>query len=123
MQLRCSLPCGNEIVSPDVGAQVVGSAANAFWRGMPRRARSSSPRSRLPNGCGTACGAPQHSSSRHTIDTSNHRDAGSAGADFRTTRGPAARERLWGESFSGRLLAQVFEESLLLFAGQELVIA
>src|SRR5208282_1476111 len=27
MQLRCSLPCGNEIVSPDVGAQVVGSAA------------------------------------------------------------------------------------------------
>ncbi len=27
MQLRCSLPCGNEIVSPGVGAQVVGSAA------------------------------------------------------------------------------------------------
>jgi hypothetical protein len=28
-----------------------------------------------------------------------------------------------GESFSGRLLTQVFEESLLLFAGQELVVA
>src|SRR5712664_2798128 len=29
----------------------------------------------------------------------------------------------WGESFSGCLLTQVFEESLLLFAGQELVVA
>jgi hypothetical protein len=37
--------------------------------------------------------------------------------------GPAAEERLRGESFSGRLLTQVFEESLLLFAGQELVVA
>ena len=57
------------------------------------------------------------------IDTSSRRDAGSAGADSRTTKGPAARKRLWGESFSGRLLTKVFEESLLLFAGQEPVIA
>jgi hypothetical protein len=40
-----------------------------------------------------------------------------------TTRGLAARERLWDESFSGRLLTQVFEESVLLFAGQEIVVA
>ena len=35
----------------------------------------------------------------------------------------AASERLWGESFLGRLLTQVFEERLLLFAGQEFVVA
>ena len=57
------------------------------------------------------------------IDTSSHRDAGSAGADRRMTRGPAAREWRWGESLSGCLLTQVFEESLLLFAGQEPVVA
>jgi hypothetical protein len=33
------------------------------------------------------------------------------------------REWLGEESFSGRLLTQVFEKSLPLFAGQELVIA
>jgi hypothetical protein len=57
------------------------------------------------------------------IDTSSRRDAVSAGADFRMTRDPAARERLWSKSFSGRLLTEVFEESLLLFAGQEPVVA
>ena len=46
------------------------------------------------------------------IDTSSRPDAGSADTDFRTTRDQAVSEWLWGESFSGRLLAQVFEESL-----------
>ncbi len=31
------------------------------------------------------------------------RDAEPAGADFRTTRDPAAREQLWGESFQDAL--------------------
>src|SRR5271166_3846454 len=59
----------------------------------------------------------------HRIDISSRRDAGSAGIGFRTTRGPAASERILRESFSGRLPARVFKESLLLFAGQELVVA
>src|ERR1019366_2377903 len=96
---------------------------DALWRGMPSTAQSSSPRSLPLNDYGTPCGVPQGSTSSHMIDTSSRRDAGSVRADSRTTRGPAARERLWGESFSGRLLAQVFEESLLLFAGQELVVS
>ena len=54
-------------------------------------------------------GAPRDSTSRHRFDTSSRRDAGSAGADFRTTRDPAASGRLLVESFSGRLLTQVFE--------------
>ena len=57
------------------------------------------------------------------IDTSSHRDGGSAGADFHTIRDLGAEGRLWGESFSGRLFSQGFEESLLLLAGQELVVA
>ena len=57
------------------------------------------------------------------IDTSSHRDAGSTGADFRITRDQVASERHGGESISGRRLTEVFEESLLLFAGQELVVA
>src|ERR1035437_3676217 len=89
---------------------------------MPCRALLSSPLSRLPNGCGTPCGAPQASTSCHRIDTSSRRDSGLPGANFRTTRGPVASQRLLRESFSGGLLAQVFEESLLLFAGQELVV-
>jgi hypothetical protein len=109
--------------APCRSLSIRGLSGDALWRGMPRTARSSCPLNRIPNGCGTPGGAPRDSSSCHTIDTSNHRDAGSAGADFRTTRGPAARERLPGESFSGRLLTQVFEERLLLFAGQELVVA
>jgi len=36
---------------------------------------------------------------------------------FATTGDPAASGQLLGESFSGRLLKQVFEERLLLFAG------
>jgi hypothetical protein len=36
-----------------------GLSGDAFWRGMPRTARSGFPPSRLPNGCGTPCGAPQ----------------------------------------------------------------
>src|ERR1035441_7259699 len=43
------------------------------------------------------------------IDTSSRRDAGSAGAGFRTAWDPAAGGRLLGESFSARLLPQVFE--------------
>jgi len=66
-----------------------GLSGDALWRGMLHRAWSGSPLSRTPNGCGTPCGAPQGSTSRHKIGTSSGRDAGSAGADFRTTRNPA----------------------------------
>src|ERR1019366_5676918 len=68
---------------------------DALWRGMPSTAQSSSPRSLPLNDYGTPCGAPQGSTSSHMIDTSSRRDAGSVRADSRTTRGPAARERLW----------------------------
>jgi hypothetical protein len=56
------------------------------------------------------------------IDTSSHHDAELAGADFRTTRGQAARELLSVETFLGRILSQVFEENSLLFEWQELVV-
>jgi hypothetical protein len=53
------------------------------------------------------------------IDTASDHDAGSAGADFPTTRDLAASVWSLGESLSGRLLTQIFEENLLLFAEQE----
>jgi hypothetical protein len=64
-----------------------------------------------------------NSTSCHRIDTARRRDAVSAGADFRTIRGPATKKLLCGESFSGRFLTQGFEESPPLFAGPELVVA
>src|SRR5271169_5038154 len=90
---------------------------------MPCIARSSFAPNRRRSGCEIVCGGLPGSPSCRTIGTSSRRDAGFADADFRTTRGPAARERLWGESFSGCLFMQVFEEGLLLFARQELVVA
>ena len=102
---------------------IYGLSGHALWRGMRCKASSSFPRSRLPTGYETFDGALPRSTWCHTIDTASRPDAGSAGADSRTTRDPAARERLWGESFSGRLLTEVFEERLPLFAGQELVVA
>ena len=58
----------------------------------------------------------------HTIDTSSHHDAKLAGTDFRTMRGQAARELLSVETLLGRVLSQAFEENLLLFEWQELVV-
>jgi hypothetical protein len=79
--------------------------------------------SQIRNGCEIVCDALRGSTSSHRIDTSNHRDEGSAGADIRTTRDLAARERLLGESFSRRLFPQTFEESMLLVTGKECVIS
>src|SRR5271169_2001040 len=96
---------------------------DARRRGMRCKALLGSLLNLTPNDCGILCDALQDSTSRRRIGIANHRAAGFAGADFRTTRGPAGREQLWDESFSRSLLAQVFEESLPLFPGQELVIA
>ena len=109
--------------APCRSLSIRGLSGDALWRGMPRTARSSSPLNRIPNGCGTLCGAPPDSTSCRMTDTSSHRVAGSAGVDFRTTRGPAASERFSSESFSGRFHTQVFEERLLLLTRQEPVIA
>jgi len=84
--------------------RIVAGVAAKLFVGPPNRRRS---------GCDTVCGGPRGATSRRRIDTSSCRDAGSAGADFRTTRDPAAGERLWGDLFSGRLLTQVLKESLL----------
>ena len=96
---------------------VCGLGHDALWRGMPYIALSSFPLSLIPNDCGIPGGALQDSTLSHTIDTSSHHDAERAGADFRMTRGQAARELLSVETFLGRVLSQAFEENLLLFAG------
>ena len=57
------------------------------------------------------------------IDTSSRRDARSADVDFRTPRDQVAGEAFWQGNRSRCFLTQVFEEGLLLFAGQELVVA
>jgi hypothetical protein len=123
-ELRCgSVVFGREGMEsrlPDIRAQVV--ALGSMRSDVAYRAELIKFSSEPANGCGIPCGAPQDSTSCRRIDTSNRHDARSAGAGFRTTRGPAARERLWGETFSRRLFTQVFEENLLLFAGQELVV-
>jgi len=53
----------------------------------------------------------------HKIDSASHHGAERAGADFRMTKGQAARELLSVETLLGRVLSQAFEENLLLFAG------
>lgn len=55
-------------------------------------------RSRGRSDSETVCDGLLDSTSCHMIDTSSRHDAGSAGADFRTTRDPAASGRLLRES-------------------------
>jgi len=75
-----------------------------------------------PNGCGTPCGAPQDSTSSHITDTAS-RPGRICWRRPSYDKGPGREGAALGRIISGRFLTQTFEESLLLFAGQELVVA
>jgi hypothetical protein len=125
------LPRTDECLSP----QLLPACTNrAVLGGAPRWRRFSKSHARVTLGtecdeiqlgifarmdCEMPHGEPPSPTSCRTIDTASHRAAAPAAAASRTTSGPAENARLWGESFSGRLLAEVFEERLLLFSGQE----
>src|ERR1035438_931216 len=102
---------------------LIGFRVCVRWRGKQRTLLSGSPLNRRRIGCETVGGELQDSKSCRRIDTSNRLDARSPGAGFRTTKDPAVSVQIWGESFLGRLLTQVFKENLPLFAWQELVVA